>query len=81
MKLKELTFMYKKGLPQFSSVSTSVTYEIEEGEDTKKVWDKARQECLKEANLDASWLDEDEETKAKKIASMEARKRNTGYGD
>ncbi len=70
--------MYKKGLPQFSSVSTSVTYAIEDGEDTEKVWDKARQMTIKEANIDASWIDEDEETKAKKLKSMEFRKQKHG---
>lgn len=56
MKVKELTFALKKGLPNFSSVMASVTMSVEEKDSVDVVWERAKQEVRRQCNEDASWI-------------------------
>lgn len=56
MKIKEITYAIKRGLPHYSSVSAGVTVEVAEGEDIDKAWDLAKQQALNNADEDPSWI-------------------------
>jgi len=61
MKTKEITYAIKKGLPNYSSVSTGMTITIEEGDNLTEAWDKLKEECNKQCNEDPSWINKDAE--------------------
>ena len=64
MKAKEITFSIKQGLPNYGSVATSITYQVEDGDTLKAVWKKARKEAIEECYVqqaedeDPSWINE-----------------------
>lgn len=61
MKIKEISFAYKKGLPSYSSASTNVIATIEPGDDLDEVWDNIKQEAQNNCNLDPKWIDKKDE--------------------
>jgi len=56
MKIKEITYSLKKGLPNYSSVSAGMTVEVMEGENLQTVWDKLKSEVNAQCNEDPSWI-------------------------
>lgn len=60
MRIKEITFAVKKGLPEYSSVMSSITLTVSPKDKLDDVWDKAKQETLNNLNLDPSWINKDE---------------------
>lgn len=65
MKIKDITYAIKKGQPNFGSVSAGMTVTVDEGEDLSKVWDKIKEECNKQCNVDPSWINEKQENEGK----------------
>ena len=58
MKIKDITYTLKKGLPNYSSVSAGMTIEVTENDNLDEVWDKAKKEVERQCNEDQSWLNE-----------------------
>lgn len=56
MKVKEITYAMKKGLPNFSSVMASMTITVEKDEDVNMAWEKAKHEVELECNTEPSWM-------------------------
>lgn len=56
MKITEVQFSLKKGLPNFSSVMASITVSVDEKDNVDQAWDMAKNEVMRQCNEDASWL-------------------------
>ena len=59
MKIKELTYTLKKGLPGYSSVSAGMSVTVDEDEDLAKAWDFLKKEVNSQCNEDPSWLEKE----------------------
>ena len=55
-KVTEITVAIKRGLPNYSSIMSSATYQVGDDDNLKDVWDEAKKEVLSACNTDASWV-------------------------
>jgi hypothetical protein len=72
MKITEISFRYKKGLPEYSSVEAGIVAQVGDEEDVELVFGEARELVIRQATLDAEWINE----KDKKAARNRAIQRN-----
>jgi hypothetical protein len=81
-KVKELTMAFKKGLPNYGSVNSFITVQVEEGDDLDEVWNFARKQALdncveKKQEPDPDWIDivdKDEKTREQLIEEVKQMK-------
>jgi hypothetical protein len=64
MKIKEITMAFKKGLPNYGSVNSFITVQVEEGDVLDEVWAYAREQALKNCVEqmpveDPEWINKD----------------------
>lgn len=72
-RIKEITVSFKKGMPNYSSVSSSVTMELQEGDDLKKAWEEARSQAWFNCTPDPDWLSNPQTDIDKYLAGKEAK--------
>lgn len=56
MKIVSISFGMTKGLPNYSSIRTDMSAEVEEGEDLDQAFDKLRRQVELQCDSDPSWL-------------------------
>ena len=56
MKIKEIHYGLKKGLPNFSSVTCEITAQVDEGENLDEAFDRLKQEVENYISQDPSWI-------------------------
>lgn len=76
MKIKEITYAIKRGLPNYSSVNAGITIEISGDEDVEEVFARAREICEQEAVVRGEKVLDEAERLAKGEARNKAIKRN-----
>lgn len=59
MKITEIHFGMKKGLPNFSSINCELVASVDKGEDVGKAFDRLKQEAEINLSQDPSWINRD----------------------
>lgn len=59
MKTKEITVAFKRGMPDYSSVFSSITITVEKDDKLTEVWETARQEAWRNCTPDPDWLEKE----------------------